>query len=546
MTGIFLSFFEISVSVSVLIAVLIILAPLLNKRYAAKWKYWIWVFLALRLLIPVSGTGVWSAADALLQRKTPVTAISEKGSADNPSEQAVTQGRVIVELPAQMTTPIMVTSEKNNRNITPLDVAAFIWMTGSLVFISVHLISYVHYRRQAVKRGGIVKNAYTLRQVFELKRELQIKDTVDIIEYPEAASPMMTGFVKPVLILPEERYSPEELYFILKHELVHLKRRDVYIKLLLAAATAVHWFNPFVWLMQKEACIDMELSCDEKVIQGADYAARKAYTEALLSTLHKRCVKRHVLSTQFYGGKQIMKKRFQNILIKTGKKNGAAVLMCAVILTVSPGMLVGCSISNENTEGGSGQTTNGNTEGGSGQSGNENTEGGSGSSGNGNTESGSGQSGNENADGASGRPEMGNSQSAQGTGSNAAGNHASGTASSQIEKLAYIEEFDGEKMVFDEVEWVQVPGERAAELGITEDDAPSGFGVYNEETVREEISLAGDCTCTLLDWTSNYAEMQVTPEELTDILAEREGMPVPYHITVRNNEVISITEQYVP
>lgn len=121
-----------------------------------------------------------------------------------------------------------------------------------------------------------------------------------------------------------------------------------------------------------------------------------------------------------------------------------------------------------------------------------------------------------------------------------------GTDSAQVEKLVYIESFDGEKIFYDEIEWVQVPGERAAELGITENDAPSGFSIYNEETVSEELSLAGDCTCTLLDWTSNYTEMQVTLEELTDILAERKEMPVPYHITVRNNEIISITEQYVP
>ena len=44
---------------------------------------------------------------------------------------------------------------------------------------------------------------------------------------------MIIGFFKPVLVLPKERYSPEELFFILKHELVHLKRGDVYFKLLL-------------------------------------------------------------------------------------------------------------------------------------------------------------------------------------------------------------------------------------------------------------------------------------------------------------------------
>lgn len=104
--------------------------------------------------------------------------------------------------------------------------------------------------------------------------------------------------------MPDEEYSAEELHFILKHELVHLKRGDVCLKLLLTTANAIHWFNPLIWLMRKEATVDMELSCDERVTQGADYAQRKACTETLLSTLHKQCTKRTVLSTQFYGGKK--------------------------------------------------------------------------------------------------------------------------------------------------------------------------------------------------------------------------------------------------
>ena len=105
---------------------------------------------------------------------------------------------------------------------------------------------------------------------------------------------------------------PEELFFILKHELVHLKREDIYFKLLFVTASAVHWFNHVIWLLKKEADVDMELSCVKRVTQGASYAEWKAYTETLLSMLHKRCDRRTILSTQFYGGTKIMKKRFKN------------------------------------------------------------------------------------------------------------------------------------------------------------------------------------------------------------------------------------------
>lgn len=99
--------------------------------------------------------------------------------------------------------------------------------------------------------------------------------------------------------------------------------------------------------MQKEVIVDIELSCDEKVIQNTNYTTRKAYTETLLSTLHRQSIKRTILSTQFYQEKQIMKKRLRNILDKTGKKNGIAILICVIILTISFETLVGCSITKE-------------------------------------------------------------------------------------------------------------------------------------------------------------------------------------------------------
>ena len=350
MGNIFLSILGISVSVGLIVIGLILLTPFLNKRYAAKWKYLIWIFLALRLLIPFSGANRQDVMDRISQQKAETSSESEENDANNPSETAMPYRGMIVEIPVQMTTPINASSGKNTADITMLDVVTLVWIIGSLIVISVHLISYSHYKRQVMKKGRMIKETRILSQIFRLKRELHIRRTVCVMEYDEAESPMMIGFIKPVLVLPKEQYNSEDLFFILKHELVHFKRGDVYLKLFFVTANAVHWFNPIIWIMQKEAVIDMELSCDERVTQGTSFALRKAYTETLLSMLHKQCVRKTVLSTQFYGGTKIMKKRFKNILIKNRKKNGISILICAVILSITLGMMVGCSVTKENTE----------------------------------------------------------------------------------------------------------------------------------------------------------------------------------------------------
>ncbi|MBD5481454.1 MAG: M56 family metallopeptidase [Lachnospiraceae bacterium] len=349
MTNIFLSFLETSVVISIIIVLLLLLTPVLNKRYAAKWKYWIWIVLALRLMIPLGGDGGQPIADMQPKREPLTSQEPEKPSSDAPVE-GQGRGRVVIEIPAQMTAPIVIQPEKTGGNISVLDIIVFVWALGSLLFISVHLISYFHYKHQILKKGRIVKDKDILCPMIRLKRELHIGCTVSVIEHPEAASPMMIGFFKHILVLPKEQYNSEELFFILKHELIHLKRRDLWFKLLFIVANAVHWFNPLVWIMQKQAAVDMELSCDEWVTKGTDYDTRKAYTETLLSTLHKKTAKKTGLTTEFYGGKQIMKKRFKNVLTKKGKKNGVDVLICSTILAVSLGTLVGCSLIKGNVE----------------------------------------------------------------------------------------------------------------------------------------------------------------------------------------------------
>lgn len=335
MGTLFLSILGISVSIGLVVMGLLLLSPFLSKRYAAKWKYLIWIFLALRLLVPFSGANGQSVIDWVSQLNVQKPSGLEINHTDNATDIQTPYRRIVVEIPAQMTAPIKAPSAHNQTGITMLDIVALVWIVGSLIFISVHLISYSHYKRQVTKKGRVIKDARILSLMLQLKCELHIRRTICVMEYYKAESPMIIGFIKPVLVLPKEQYSSEDLFFILKHELVHLKRGDVYLKLLFVTANAVHWFNPLIWLMQKEAVIDMELSCDERVTQGASYGLRKAYTETLLSMLHKRCVRKTVLSTQFYGGTTIMKKRFKNILIKNRKKNGISILICAIVLTIS-------------------------------------------------------------------------------------------------------------------------------------------------------------------------------------------------------------------
>lgn len=353
----FLSVLSISITVSLMVGMMFICAPLFGKRYAVKWKYLIWIFLALRLVIPFDVEDVQYMAGRAMQKTAgdgweAQRDQTEDADGSGPGQAEAAGTRFVLEIPGQAVQPLSLQSGKLTGKLTPLMVLEGIWLLGAGLFLAVHIGGYLHYKRQILRKGRPADDHFLLRQTDSLRRELQIKGKVRIVKCGSAASPMMIGFIRPVLVIPDLTCSPEELYFILKHELVHLRRHDVWWKLLFVAANAVHWFNPMIWIMHKEAIVDMELSCDERVMQGTDYAEKKAYTETLLSMLHKKSRNRSALTTQFYGGKQIMKRRFHNILRKSKGKNGVMILLGAAVLTVGLGVLVGCSVAGDGEEDG--------------------------------------------------------------------------------------------------------------------------------------------------------------------------------------------------
>ena len=112
--------------------------------------------------------------------------------------------------------------------------------------------------------------------------------------------------------------------------------------------------------------------------------------------------------------------------------------------------------------------------------------------------------------------------------------------------MYYIRSVEGLNLTVDAVEWVDVPGSRFAQLGLDEKNAGSGFLLYNEEEKPVTYALAEDCICTILDWTGDYEQRDVTVEELLQVLTEREGMEIPYNLTIVDDEIIAFSEQYVP
>ena len=118
------------------------------------------------------------------------------------------------------------------------------------------------------------------------------------------------GFVKPKILIPTGMSSQSRRY-ILAHERTHLDKGDHWIKMIGFLALALHWFNPLVWVAYICLCKDIEMACDQRVVQFMEVEERKSYSSALLSCSSRRF---HLAASPVAFGEVNVKKRIISVL----------------------------------------------------------------------------------------------------------------------------------------------------------------------------------------------------------------------------------------
>ncbi|HWT73872.1 MAG TPA: M56 family metallopeptidase [Mobilitalea sp.] len=302
---------ECSVTMSVLVLGFMAITPWLSKKYSAKWLYYVWVVLVVGLIIPF--------------RVHPDTAFIRMNAAPSYIQQIVSgnAGNVVDLTISTSTAP------QGLPAISWYQIGISLWIAGVFAFIVYHGLK--HYRFiKMVNRWGEQPDAQMLDTLQRIKTDMGIIKPVKLRICSCISSPMMIGFLSPVILLPRPDFSANELPYILRHELVHFKRKDLWYKSLVLLATAIHWFNPVIYLMAKAIASQCEVSCDAEVVNETDLDTRQRYSETIIGVIKNQSRIQTAFSTNFYGGKKGMKKRIFSIM-DTSKKKTGVVILCLVL-----------------------------------------------------------------------------------------------------------------------------------------------------------------------------------------------------------------------
>ena len=273
MAALFLTILELSLRGSLLILVILPVRALLKQ--APRWSICLlWALAAIALVCPIR----FESTASVMPSDSIITEII----APAPTMPLVqTEPILIQDLPVENGVHIITHTEPDYGFL-----AAWVWLMGMAVMVSVAAVSYVRLKKQVAASLLVKDNVY-------------LCDDID--------SPFILGIIRPRIYLPSALDT--DLYpSVLLHEYAHLKRRDHWWKPLGYLLLTVHWFNPLVWLGYALLCRDIELACDEKVIRDMDTQHKKHYSEALLQcSMPRRLITACPLAFGEVGAKQRIK-----------------------------------------------------------------------------------------------------------------------------------------------------------------------------------------------------------------------------------------------
>lgn len=294
----------------------------LFKNYlSARMQYRLWLVLLILLAVPFLPVGSFDLAAKAQPAPSNTTAQQPALTKPIPSVKKVNDFAVSV-------------SRRTPSVIQVVFLAlwcAGMFVMGVLIFRS---WNWLH----AVKKSALPLQSAQVKAIFkECQLELGIQKNIPVYSTAFLKSPMIAGFLRPGIYLPIHLISdfhPEELRFMLLHELQHYRHKDMLIGYWMTLTGIVYWFHPLVGYALKEMRCEREIACDCAVLQILEESDYQAYGHTLINFAEKISRFSFPFAAEIGGSTSQIKRRILNIAgfhKETSFRNVRGVILSALL-----------------------------------------------------------------------------------------------------------------------------------------------------------------------------------------------------------------------
>lgn len=286
------------------------------------------------------------------------------------SDQRVAQPQQIIHVPIQdqvyttvdkstsLGTPSVQKIEPPTIETTASTVPATAAISWSTVLLSTWLLGFLIIFFRTGLGLYALQIRYRQASILELDQFPGIRATVEkigisgslqICTHPHIRTPMTWSSRKAIVLLPTEilQWSSEELDTVVRHELMHVRRKDFLLHLLGLLALAIYWFHPLQWWLNRRYLLEREKACDEAVIHsGVNQVTYAEQLRRIAGKLLASRPSRRLPALQMAQASMVKKRILAALRVPVGQKRmanttrsgvlTAGLLMLPLLATLSP------------------------------------------------------------------------------------------------------------------------------------------------------------------------------------------------------------------
>ncbi len=284
LSQIFLTFLYKNMTVSVVI-IAVLLARLLLRKMPKKYSYILWSIVGIRMIFDLpfaTNISVFNLFRGFAKRSSTMGTMltgSRKTNLQGATDALNTIGTTGTSTAhASRNTTVGAMTHTLTTSQMVLGILGLLWLIVVALFVAYGIYSYVKCRL-------LVRTAVIARDIIPDTHKK--KGIVSVWECDRIPSPFVLGLIRPRIYIPFRMPKQEQAY-ILAHEQCHIRRLDPLWKLIAFLLLAVYWWNPLVWCAFFYMVRDMEMSCDEAVIEQFGNEIKQGYSNSLLSFAMER------------------------------------------------------------------------------------------------------------------------------------------------------------------------------------------------------------------------------------------------------------------
>ena len=284
LSQIFLTFLYKNMTVSVVI-IAVLLARFLLRKMPKKYSYILWSIVGIRMIFDLpfaTNISVFNLFRGFAKHTSTVETMlagshrtNLQGSTDLLNKTDTTGAAVAH---ASRSTVVEAMTHTLTTSQMVLGILGLLWLIVVALFVTYGIYSYVKCRL-------LVRTAVIARDITPDSHKK--KNNVSVWECDRIPSPFVLGIIRSRIYIPFRMPKQEQAY-ILAHEECHIRRLDPLWKLIAFLLLAVYWWNPLVWIAFFYMVRDMEMSCDEAVIEQFGNEIKQGYSNSLLSFAMER------------------------------------------------------------------------------------------------------------------------------------------------------------------------------------------------------------------------------------------------------------------